>query len=52
MRLSKYGDTKLAKINSNTKRFLEIKYAPGPSDYVRKDNFNKEGRYILSKHKG
>lgn len=52
MRLSKYNDTKLAKISPNTKRFLEIKYTPGPSDFVRKDDFSSHGSYVLSKHKG
>lgn len=49
LRLSKFQNTRLAKINSNTKRFLEEKYSPGPSDYVRKDDFSKTGSYMLSK---
>ena len=36
-KISKFGDTKLAKIHPNTARFKDEKTSPGPSDYVRKD---------------
>lgn len=52
MKLSNYRDTKLAKINPNTKRFLEEKFTPGPADYVRKDDFTSTGSYMLSKDIG
>lgn len=48
-KLSQFKSTKLTKINSNTKRFLDQKFCPGPSDYVRKDDFNSTGSYVLSK---
>ena len=51
-RVSKFGDTKFAKFNPNTKRFKDLKLSPGPSDYPRRDGFSNVGSYTLSQHKG
>lgn len=49
--VSKYSDTKFAKINPKTERFSKIKQSPGPSNYHHKDGLNGLGKYIVSKHK-
>ena len=51
-RISKFGDSKLSKINPSSQRFKEVKNSPGPSDYVRQDAFSKMGSYTLSHHRG
>lgn len=51
-RISKYSDTKFAKINPNTKRFKTIEVTPGPLSYREKDSLNSTSRYLLSQRKG
>ena len=50
--VSKYGDTKFAKINPNTPRFQAIKESPGPLSYREGDSLHGNAKYVLSTHKG
>ena len=50
--VSKFGDSKLAKINPKTPRFLEIKESPGPHSYREADSMSTSGKYLLSGHRG
>lgn len=50
--VSKFGDTKFAKINPKTPRFPETKQSPGPSSYQEGDSMKGNAKYVLSKHKG
>jgi hypothetical protein len=49
---SKYGNSKLGTIDSNLKRFPEIKLTPGPSSYHNEDGMLGTGHYMLSRHAG
>lgn len=50
--ISKFHDTKFAKINPRTPRFQTIKESPGPLSYREGDNLHAKGRYVLSQRKG
>ena len=51
-KLSKFSDTKFAKINSKPPRFQDAKDSPGPLSYLEGDNMSDRGRYVLSQRKG
>lgn len=50
--VSKFSDVKMAKIDPHSKRFPEIKQAPGPSSYSHADGQMADGKYTLSRHSG
>lgn len=50
--MTKFSDTKFAKINPNGERFTTIKQSPGPLDYQEKDGINGLGKYIIAKNRG
>ena len=47
-KISKYSDTKFAKINSKPPRFPEAKDSPGPLSYLEGDSMSSRGKYVLS----
>ena len=50
--VSKFGDTKFAKITNNVPRFPKEKDSPGPLSYLDTDNLNPTGKYVLSSRIG
>ena len=50
--VSKFGDSKFAKINPNTPRFQAIKESPGPLSYKEGDGMAGSAKYVLSQHPG
>lgn len=50
--VSKFGDSKFAKINPNTERFRSVKESPGPLSYREGNSLSSYGKYELSQHRG
>lgn len=50
--VSKFGDTKFAKIFAEPPRFKQPKESPGPSSYREKDGVSEKGKYVLSQRVG
>ena len=51
-KLSKYLDSKNAKINEKTSRFRDERDSPSPLSYRERDDLSDRGKYILSQRKG
>jgi hypothetical protein len=50
--ISKFSDSKLAKINPNSARFNTIKASPGPNEYHREnDGLTSGAKFVLSNYK-
>lgn len=51
-KVSKYSDTKFAKINAKPPRFQDAKDSPSPLSYLEGDSMSTRGKYVLSQRKG
>jgi hypothetical protein len=50
--VSKFEDTRFAKIEPNRPRFPGIKQTPGPTSYEQAEGWMEKGKYTHSKHTG
>ena len=51
-KVSKFGESKFAKISQNPPRFADVKESPGPLSYIEGDSISTRGKYVLSQRTG
>ena len=50
--VSKFNDSKFAKITNNVPRFPKAKETPGPASYIELDSMSPKGKYVVSNRNG